>query len=230
VTGASQGIGQAVAIALAGAGATVGLIGRRRQGLNETVHAIGRAARTHVILADLTTDDDIQTIARFAQEEWPRVDILVHSAGVYGRGPLSSSPPDQFDRLYRANVRSPYLLTQRLLPLLVAARGDIVFINSSQGLQAAAGVGQYAATHHARRAIADSLRHEVNADGVRVLSVYPGRTATPLMREICALEGVPYRPDLLLQPADIASAVIGALALPRTAELTDLNIRPMQKT
>jgi NADP-dependent 3-hydroxy acid dehydrogenase YdfG len=230
VTGASQGIGQAIAVALARAGATVGLVGRSRATLNKTARAIGRTPPTHVVEADLTRDDNIRLIERFVRNEWPRVDILVHSAGVYARGTLAASAIDRFDELYRANVRAPYLLTQALLPLLVAARGEIVFINSSQGLNASAGVGQYAATHHARRAIADSLRHEVNADGVRVLSVYPGRTATPLMREICELEGIPYRPERLMQPSDIADGVIAALALPRTAELTDLSIRPRQKS
>jgi NADP-dependent 3-hydroxy acid dehydrogenase YdfG len=79
------------------------------------------------------------------------------------------------------------------------------------------------------KAIADSLRAEVNADGVRVVSLYPGRTATPQQQEIHELENKPYHPERLLQPQDIARAVVDALSLPRTAEVTDINIRAMQK-
>ena len=102
-------------------------------------------------------------------------------------------------------------------------------MNSTVGLQARAGVGAYAASKHALRAVADALREEVNPDGVRVLSVYPGRTATPQQAAIHAEEGTPYRPERLLQPADVAAAVVHALTMDRTAEITDLRVRPMQK-
>jgi short-subunit dehydrogenase len=86
-----------------------------------------------------------------------------------------------------------------------------VFINSTAGLTASANVAQYAATKHALRAIADSLREELNPDGVRVVSVYPGRTATPLQARLHTLEGRDYRPDRLAQPEDVASVVMSAL-------------------
>jgi len=104
-----------------------------------------------------------------------------------------------------------------------------VFINSTQGLRAAAGVGQYAATKHAMKAIADSLRDEVNAAGVRVTSVFLGRTATEMQRAIFALEGRQYQPGRLIQPADVAEIVLSLLLLPRTTEVTDIVLRPMQK-
>ena len=75
----------------------------------------------------------------------------------------------------------------------------------------------------------DSLRDEVNEDGVRVLSVFPGRTATPRQERIHAGEGREYRPERLLQPADVASVVVCALELPRTAEVTDISLRPFLK-
>jgi len=126
-------------------------------------------------------------------------------------------------------VRGPYLLTQCLLPLLRRRPGQVVFINSSAGLTARANVGQYAATKHALKAVADSLRDEVNRDGVRVLSVFPGRTATPTQEALHRLEGRPYRPERLLQPADVAAVVVHALGLPRTAEVTEIKIRPLVK-
>jgi NADP-dependent 3-hydroxy acid dehydrogenase YdfG len=126
-------------------------------------------------------------------------------------------------------VRAPYLLTQSLLPLLRSRRGQIVFINSSAGHVARGNVGQYAATKHALRALADSLREEVNADGIRVLSVYPGRTATPMQAKLHAVEQKEYRPDDLLQPQDVAAVVANALSLPRSAEVTDIHVRPLRK-
>ena len=130
---------------------------------------------------------------------------------------------------YRTNVRGPYLLTQELLPLLLERQGQVVFINSSAGLTARANIAQYAATKHALKALADGLRDEVNPRGVRVLSVFPGRTATPTQQKLCGEEGRPYRPARLLQPEDVAAVVVNALCLPRTAEVTEIKIRPMLK-
>jgi NADP-dependent 3-hydroxy acid dehydrogenase YdfG len=135
-----------------------------------------------------------------------------------------------FDFQYATNVRAPYALTQRLLPSLMAARGQIVFINSSVGLTAKRpDIGQYAATKHALKAIADSLREEVNPKGLRVLTVYLGRTATPMQETISRQEGRAYHPETLLQPEDVASVVLNALMLPPTAEVTDISIRPMAR-
>ena len=145
-------------------------------------------------------------------------------------GPIEHASVMELDNLYRINVRAPYALTKALLPAVRASHGQIVFINSSVGLVARASVAAYAASKHALKAIADSLRSEVNADGVRVITVYPGRTATPQQQKIHNLEGKQYEPGRLLQPEDVAKAILNALAMPRTAEVTDISIRPMQKT
>jgi NADP-dependent 3-hydroxy acid dehydrogenase YdfG len=230
VTGASQGIGKAIALQLATAGAGLCLVGRDPEKL-DAVEAQARAVTGEVstFRADLTVDGDLQTLCSGVRRDVRRLDILVHCAGLHARGPVAEAPSEQFDALYGANVRAPYALTQALLPLLREARGQIVFINSSVGLQAPANAGQFAATQHALRAVADSLRQEVNADGIRVLSVYPGRTATPRQATIFQLEGRPYEPQRLMQPEDVATMVVHALCVPRTAEVTDISIRPMQK-
>ena len=89
---------------------------------------------------------------------------------------------------------------------------------------------QYDSTKHALKAVADSLRGEINTHGVRVLSVYLGRTASEMQERIYQMEGRPYRPELLLQPGDVASIIVSALSLPSTAEVTDISIRPMIKS
>ena len=142
---------------------------------------------------------------------------------------MSSVPASDLDGLYRDNVRSVYVLTQSLIPLLKARRGQIAFVNSSIVGSAQPELGQYAATQQALRALADSLRQELNPEGVRVLSVYPGRTATPRQAGIHALEGKPYHPERLIQPEDVAFMLISALRVARTAEVTEIHLRPMMK-
>jgi NADP-dependent 3-hydroxy acid dehydrogenase YdfG len=226
VTGAGSGIGRAIALRLAGAGAHVAAVARRRDALEETAR---RAPTGRVVVhpADLTVDQDIAALTETLLGRG--VDVLVHSAGAYSRGSLEDATVADFDLLYRTNVRAPYRLTQALLPTLKARAGQIVFINSTVGLSARANVGQFAATQHALKAMADSLREEINPAGVRVLSVYPGRTATERQERIYELEGRDYSPELLMQPDDVAATVVAALTLPRTAELTDLRVRPMRK-
>jgi NADP-dependent 3-hydroxy acid dehydrogenase YdfG len=128
-------------------------------------------------------------------------------------------------------VRAPYALTQAALPALRQSQGQVLFINSTITRAAnLAGRGGFAATQHALKAVADSLRDEVNESGVRVISVMAGTTATPRQERLHQLMQKPYRPDRLLQPGDVARAACGALALPRTAEITDLVVRPMLKS
>jgi NADP-dependent 3-hydroxy acid dehydrogenase YdfG len=80
------------------------------------------------------------------------------------------------------------------------------------------------------KAIADSLRDEVNADGIRVLNVFPGRTATPRTERLFQEEGVTYRPELLMQPDDVATIVLHALNMPRSVEVTEIALRPLYKS
>jgi NADP-dependent 3-hydroxy acid dehydrogenase YdfG len=225
VTGASSGIGRAIALALASAGTSLALVGRRADELREVAEQAESRAEIYVL--DLTDDPALADLPRQVESDLGRLDLLVHSAGAFALGPISGAPVEDLDAQYRVNVRAPYLLTQLCLPMLRAARGQIVFVNSSAGVaRARSGVSQYAATKHALRALADSVRDEVNPDGVRVLSVFPGRTATPMQALVHELEGREYRPGELLQPEDVAAAVAAAVALPSSAEVTEIDVRP----
>ncbi|SRR6266568_323785 len=231
VTGASSGIGKAIVLALAAQGAEVCLVARRSEALEEVAEQIrASGGLCHVCRADLTSDDEIQQLVQRISRDFGRADVLVLCGGAIFHGPLERAPLAELDLMYRSNVRGHYALTQALLPLLRKQKGQIVFVNSSAGLRSPPTVGQFSATQHAFRAIADSLRDEVNGGGIRVLSVYPGRTATPRMAALLEKEGKPYRPELLVQPEDIASMVTHTLCLPRTAEVTDISIRPMLKS
>jgi NADP-dependent 3-hydroxy acid dehydrogenase YdfG len=231
LTGASGAIGQAIALRLVAEGATVHAMGRDKVRLDQLMaSAIATGGPGRIIPAELDlTDDDARRGLVAGLSDGPRVDLLIHSAGVYSRGDHVDAPISDLDALYAANVRAPYVFTQELLPLLRAGGGDIVVVNSTLGIRAAGGVGQYAATQHAMRAITDSLRQEVNADGIRVCSIHLGRTATPLQEAIFAEEERPYLPDLLVQPTDVAEVVMTVLALPANAEVTEIRLRPAKK-
>jgi NADP-dependent 3-hydroxy acid dehydrogenase YdfG len=231
VTGASSGIGRAIALGLAAQGATLCLVGRNETAL-EAVADDAQAASPRVLCyqGDLTLDGDIHRLTTHLQHAVGRLDILVHSAGGIALGKLETAPVEDFDWQYRINVRAPYVLTQALLPLLKPVSGQIVFINSTVGLTAKANISQYAASKHALKALADSLRDEVNGDGIRVLSIFLGRTASAMQQAVYEEEERTYHPELLLQPADVAGVVIYALSLPRTAEVTEISMRPLLKS
>jgi NADP-dependent 3-hydroxy acid dehydrogenase YdfG len=220
VTGASGDIGRAITAALCAEAFHVLAVGRDPDRL-------ARAVEKHdaePVIADLTRPGDVAAVRdRVAQHG--HLDALVLGSGIYER----SRAPDALARQLAANVHGPYALLQSVWSMLAAARGQVVVINSTQGLRAAPGVGQFAATQHAMKALADSLREDLNALGVRMTSVFLGRTATARQAAIFALEQRAYTPGLLIQPEDVARIVLDVLTLPRTAEITDISLRPMHK-
>ncbi len=230
VAGATGAIGGAVARALAGEGASLALLGRDEARLREIgtkLDAGDGAVRT--VAGDLADRSAVARVGAAAESLGDGLDLLVHAAGAFRAGPVESAPIEDLDLQFAVNVRAPYLLTRRLLPALRARRGLVVFVNSTAGLGAAAGSAAYAASKHALRAIADGLRAEVNADGVRVLSVYPGRTRGRMQREVCRGLGQRYDAERFLDPADLATAIVDAAALPPSAEVYDLRLRPASK-
>jgi NAD(P)-dependent dehydrogenase (short-subunit alcohol dehydrogenase family) len=230
VTGASRGIGRAIALNLALEGATVCVVGRNPATLD--VLEAGAAPIKEWLVpcrADLEQDPDIISLASSLTKAFNGVDILVHCAGCFAFGNMSEARIEDFDRQYRVNVRAPYLLTQALLPALRARQGQVVFVNSSAGVLARAGAAGYSASKHALKAVADALREEVKHEGLRIISIYPGRTATRMQEQVSQAEGTPYIPETLMQPEDVAKVVLEALRLDRNAEITDITLRPALK-
>lgn len=227
VTGAGRGIGRAIARRLATEGVRVMCVSRSLSELAETVADLDGAVP---LAADVSEDGAGQTLIDAAHARWGGLDLLIQSAGIYHSGTIEQTSLDDFDALHRINVRAPFAVAKAALPALKRAKGQMVFLNSSI-IRAAniAGRAPYAANHAALKAIADGIRDEVNEAGVRVLSVMPGSTATPRQAAIFAASGQTYRPERLLQAEDVADAVCAALLLPRTAEATDIFMRPMLK-
>src|SRR5215218_4185247 len=180
VTGASSGIGKAIAVALAGAGARVCLVSRGRDALMAVAEELKSPRPPMAFTCDITDDAQVARLASAVEQTVGPADILIHSAAAYASGALASTPVEEFDLQYRTNLRAPYVITQRFLPQLRRTRGQVVFINSTTGVNARPLVTQYAAVKHGLRGLADAFRPEVAPDGIRVISVYPGQTATPM--------------------------------------------------
>jgi NAD(P)-dependent dehydrogenase (short-subunit alcohol dehydrogenase family) len=231
VTGGSSGIGRAICQALAQAGLRVLLTGRSAARCEETRAQLPGPEPHQSLVGDLADDAFVSQLVTRARQLAPRgLSVLVHAAGNHVPQAIEATSAAELDATLSTNLRAPFLLSAGLLASLRLARGQVVFINSSAINNPRADVAAYAASKAGLRAFADSLRASVNADGVRVLSVFPGRTASPMQREQFEREGRPYKPELLLQPEDVATAVVAALALPETAELTELHLRPNLKS
>ena len=221
LTGAGAGIGAAVARALAGRGDDLVLLVR-----SETRAEESRAAfpGSRTVVADLGRPQELaETLAGQVPE---RLDSLVHVAGFVELGPVGELSADVWRQTLDVNLAAPAELTRICLPALRAARGQVVFVNSGSGLRANPEWSAYAASKHGLRALADSLRAEEAGAGVRVTSVYPGRTATDMQAKVHAQEGKDYDPSEWIAPESVATAVLTALDLPRDAEMTDVTVRP----
>lgn len=226
VTGASRGIGRAIVLELARCGVRVHAVARDRVAL-EAVAAECEGVVTHP--TDIMDSAGLEDLVACLHEENPSIDMLVHSAGVTTHAPTGSADIADLDLMLAVNLRGAYALTQGLIPDLVETAGDIAFVNSSTTQFPRAHSGQYAATQHALIGFANSLREELNPQGVRVLTVYPGKTATSLQERLHLEAGEPFRPELMLQPEDVAEVLVGAISLNRRAEVTEIRIRPSSK-
>ncbi|MEU8568752.1 SDR family oxidoreductase [Streptomyces pathocidini] len=222
ITGAGSGIGTAVADRLTTRGDTLWLLARDAGRAKELE---GRFPGARTIVGDLATPEKLSW-ALSHQELPDRLDSLLHIAGVVELGAIGELTPRTWNAQLAANLVSPAELTRLLLPQLRAARGHVVFVNSGAGLRANPQWGAYAATKHGLKALADALRAEEHDSGVRVTSVYPGRTATPMQAKVHQQEGKAYDESRWIDPASVATTILAALDLPADAEVTDLSVRP----
>jgi short-subunit dehydrogenase len=177
------------------------------------------------VVADIATAGGLQAAAAAIPEQ---IRVLVHSAGLFRHGPILETSLEDWAALSAVNLHAPMVLTASCRSALLAGGADVVFINSTAGLRPGLGNGAYAASKHALRAAADTLRQELGAKGIRVISVFPGRTDTPMQQQVLAAEG--RTAGALLQAGDVAEMILAALRLPRRAEIPELILRPRNHT
>lgn len=222
ITGAGSGIGAAVARRLHDRGDELVLVARDAGRARELAEAFPGAG---TLVADLAEPDRVSW-ALGHQTVPDRIDSLLHVAGVVDLGRIGELTTKTWHHQLKVNLIAPAELTRLFLPQLRAAKGHVVFVNSGAGLTAHAEWGAYAASKHGLKALADSLRNEEHAAGVRVTSVYPGRTASPMQAKVHSQEGKEYDPARWIDPESVATAILTAIDLPRDAEINDLTVRP----
>ncbi|MEU4999564.1 SDR family oxidoreductase [Streptomyces sp. NPDC021622] len=222
ITGAGSGIGAAVARRLHARGDAL-VLHARDAGRAKDLAAQFPGAAT--LVGDLSDPDRLSWA--FGHQALPdRVDSLLHIAGVVDLGRVGDLTPKSWRHQLNVNLIAPAELTRHFLPQLRLAHGHVVFVNSGAGLNAHADWSAYAASKHGLKALADALRAEEHGNGIRVTSVYPGRTASPMQAKVHRQEGKEYDPSRFVDPESVATTILTALDLPRDAEINDLTVRP----
>ena len=241
VTGASSGIGEATARALAAQGAKVAVAARRLERLERLAEEIGGGGHTALAIKSDITDqaDAIETVARTV-DELGRLDILVNNAGQMLLGPIEGAPTEEWERMIDLNLKGLINTTHAALPHLLAAaedseRGcaDVVNISSVAGRTARAGAGVYNLTKHGVVAFSESFRQEFTRRKVRSIIVEPGAVETELTDHIRDGVREQVRERLAgaepLKSADIADAIAYAVTRPWYVSLNEILIRPTEQ-
>jgi NADP-dependent 3-hydroxy acid dehydrogenase YdfG len=220
VTGAGSGIGAAVAQKLHERGDDLVLLARDDERPN-ALHEQFPGART--VVADLADVDAVDGIGGLPD----RLDSLLHVAGVVELAPVAELSTHDLREQLDVNLASPALLTRACLPALRAAHGTVIFVNSAAGLAAGATWAAYAASKFGLRALADSLRAEEQENGVRVTTLFPSRTATPMQEKVHEQEGRTYDSSRWINPETVAATLLHVLDLPTDATIPEVTVRPL---
>ncbi len=233
VTGASSGIGEATALALAAEGAAVAISGRRTDRLEALARRIESGGGTvKVITADVSVEDQAREMTAVANAALGRLDILVNNAGVMLLGPIVNADTEDWRRMIETNVLGLMYATHAVLPLMRAqGSGHVVNISSVAGRTARAGAGVYNASKWGVGAFSESLRQEVYKDKIRVTIIEPGAVATELTHHITNAEAKQQIEQFVgnmtpLESEDIAAAIVYAVTQPQRVNVNEILIRP----
>ena len=240
VTGASSGIGEATAVALAAEGATLAIAARRRDRLEQVVERIGRDADVLVVETDITDEAAARAMVEAAVLEFGRLDLVVNNAGVMLLGPIVDAPVEEWRRMVELNVLGLLYTTHAALPHLLAAAeqdprrvADIVNVSSVAGRHARQGSGVYNATKFGVGAFSESLRQEVTRRHVRVSLIEPGATRTELVLhnrpEVLETMASNFVDTELMQAEDIAASIVFTVTRPRHVAVNEVLIRPTEQ-
>ncbi|MGH8784182.1 MAG: SDR family oxidoreductase [Cupriavidus necator] len=227
VTGGSSGIGRAIALALAGAGATVVISARAAGALAEVVAACPTGSVSALPL-DVADNDAVMAASQQVLADHGRIDILVNAAGINtSKRNWASIAPKEWERIVQINLNGAFYCTAAVLPTMRAQRdGLVINVSSWAGRFVSQLVGPaYSASKHAMTAMTMSLNMEECIHGIRACAICPGETATPIMYNRPA----PPSPEVLekmLQPEDVAQAALFVAALPTRVCINELVVSP----
>lgn len=230
VTGAGSGIGRATAYAMVEAGAQVVVTARRTDRIEEVARRINEAGGQAIaVTADITSAEDVDYLYDLAINRFGRVDILLNNAGVSAYGPLDTITVEDYDWMMNTNMRSSFLCTRRFLPDMLSRRhGQICFLASVAGLKGLPNETVYCASKFAQVGFAQALDYETRESGVKVSVVAPGGVHTEFAIGTGRTEGDPAL-DAMMEPEDIAEAVLFALTQPKKARTFLIGMRPMSE-
>lgn len=237
VTGASAGIGEATAIALAAAGAKVALVARRRDRLEALVNRIVNAGgKALAIVVDITDDAEISHLIEQTKTAWGTIDILVNNAGIALTGEIAAGNPDDWRRMIELNVLALMNVTHAVLPVFQAqAAGHIVNISSVAGRTVRVGVGAYNVSKWGVNAFSEALRLELSKQNIRVTVIEPGMVNTEInthiQDDVAKQRSEELRQSITpLEPEDVAAAIVYAVTQPPRVNVNEILIRPTSQT
>ena len=217
ITGAGSGIGAAIADVLHARGDELVLLARNEERAAALAATYGGAK---TLVADLT---DPMSVLRLAVPD--TLDTVLHVAGAVDLSPIAELVPEHLREQVDVNLVAPVLLTQVCLPALRRAQGLVVFVNSGAGLVANPTWGAYAASKFGLRAVADALRAEELDNGVRVTTVFPSRTATPMQEKVHQQEGRDYDAEQWMRPETVADTIRHVIDLPAGTTIPEVTMR-----
>lgn len=223
VTGASRGIGRAIAQMLAKAGAHTVLVARNREQLQDLAHDIGRdGGRASVDATDLTDEQSVINMFERVRTDQGQLDVLVNNAGMGAFGPVAEVAAGDFDRVMQLNVRGTLLCCREAMKLMTGRKsGTIVNVSSVVGFRGYPNQAVYTASKHAVMGLTRSLAVEAQPHGIRVSAILPGGVDT----EMASASRPDLDRDVLMQPEDIAQAIAYLLSLSDRAAVDQIYIR-----
>lgn len=221
VTGASKGIGKAIAGALASEGATIFLAARSERELNQAAEDLSKAGHSAVaVKTDMTREEQVRNLIDTAQTHTGHIDILVNNAGMGVFKRCVDMDVKEFDAMWTLNMRGVFLATKFSLPVMMKQNsGNIVNIASLAGKNSFVNGTGYAATKWALRGWASSLILEVRENNIRVVTIFPGSVDT-------SFSSTGKRGDAITQPEDVAAAVVFAVTAPSRSMFSEIDVRP----
>jgi NADP-dependent 3-hydroxy acid dehydrogenase YdfG len=236
ITGASSGIGEITAKALAAVGFRVAVAARRAERLTTLVDTITQAGGQALsIMADVTDEDQVKAMVRQAHTHWGQLDVLVNNAGLMLLGPIADADTEDWRRMVQTNLLGLFYATHEALPIMKAqGSGHIVNISSLAGRIARAGSGVYNATKWGVGAFSEALRQECVKDHIRVTVIEPGVVATDLATHITNPQSRETALNRLrtmtpLQADDVARAIVYAVTQPPHVNVNEILMRPTEQ-